>query len=500
MNERRLGALLAYALLVLGAVVAFFLTPFIVGHLGKAQFGVYSIVGSLAAYFVLLDLGLNDTVVRYIVRYRRQQDGEGLANFMGIMLGIYACIAAALLAIGAAIYAAFPTLFGASLTPEELGLLKPMFLVVLVGGALTIQLNPFSGVLIAHERFVLARGLDLALLLATTIGIVAVLTMGFNAVAVVAVMTLGTLGVALFKTVYAMTRLGVGVRFRSMPPGFLKEIAAYAGPIFAVVMVELIYWRLNNIIIGSMIGAAAVAVYAIAVSFHKHFLRLVTAISRVMYPKIVDSIESGASREALTNLLVRVSRAQSIVLLPVLVGMVVFGREFLDLWLGPEFHAAYLVMLMTLIPYGFELIGNIRNQVLQVKGLYWIRALIALGTSLVSAALAIALIRPFGIYGAAFGAGFGIAVGFVAATVLMHLRANVDAVRMLRETGRGLMLAAAVALGAGLLLNLAPVSGWAGFFGKGAVFGLVYAAALWLFGLTPSERREVRGMLRLRRA
>ncbi|HEX6865692.1 MAG TPA: hypothetical protein VF122_00530, partial [Caulobacteraceae bacterium] len=211
MNERRFGALLGYALLVVSAVVAFFLTPFLVGQLGKAQFGVYSIVGSLAAYFMLLDLGLNDTVVRYIVRYRRRQDAAGLANFMAIMLGLYACIAAALAAIGAAIYVALPSLFGASLTPAELTLLKQMFLVVLAGGALTIQLNPFSGVLIAHERFILSRGLDLVLQVGTAAAIVAVLLMGLKAVAVVAVMTVSTLAAAVFKTTYAVTRLGVRV-------------------------------------------------------------------------------------------------------------------------------------------------------------------------------------------------------------------------------------------------------------------------------------------------
>lgn len=500
MNERRIGALLGYALLGLTAVVAFFLTPFLVSQLGKAQFGVYSIVGSLAAYFILLDLGLGDTVIRYIVRFRRQQDAAGLANFMAIMLGIYGCIALALLAIGAGIYAALPTLFGNSLTPDELVLLKHMFLVVLAGGAVTILLNPFSGVLTAYERFVLSRGLDVVLQVGTALAVVAVLLMGFKAVAVVAVMTIATLAVAVFKATYAMTRLGVGVRFTALPAGFLKEIAAYAGPIFTVVVVELIYWRLNNIIVGSMIGAAAVAVYAIAVSFQKHFMRLVTAISRVMYPRIIDRIEAGASGAELTDLLVRISRVQAIVLLPVLIGMIVFGREFLNLWLGPDFEAAYPVMLMTLIPYAFELVGNVRNMVLQVKGLYWIRALMVLAISLLNVVVAIALIPRFGIYGAAIGTGLGIAVGFVAVTALLQLRAGIDTLRMLRETARGLLIATVAAALVGVLLNLAPLAGWPGLVAKGAIFGLVYAAALWAVGLNSREREDIRGVLRLGRA
>ena len=53
------------------------------------------------------------------------------------------------------------------------------------------------------------------------------------------VLPAATLAVAVFKTTYAVTRLGVRVGFTAVPPGFIKEIAAYAGPIFAVVVVTM---------------------------------------------------------------------------------------------------------------------------------------------------------------------------------------------------------------------------------------------------------------------
>ncbi|HEX5776373.1 MAG TPA: oligosaccharide flippase family protein, partial [Caulobacteraceae bacterium] len=411
MNERRMGALLGYALLVVSAGVAFFFTPFLIGQLGKVQYGLYAIVGSLAAYFMLLDLGLNDTVVRYIVRYRREADEAGLANFMAIMLGVYACIALALAAIGAGVYAALPQIFGAAMSPAEVDLLRQMFLIVLAGGALTIALNPFSGVLVAHERFVLVRGLDILLQLLSAAAAVAVLLAGFEAVGLVLATTVAALAAVLFKTAYALVRLGVKVRFTGIPPGLMREVAAYAAPIFVVVVVELIYWRLDNIIIGSMLGAAAVAVYAVAISFQKHFQRLAGAITRVMYPSIVHAIEGGISDADLTQLMVRISRAQAVVLLPVLVGMVVFGREFLNLWLGADFEAAYPIMLITMLPYALELIGSGRNMVLQVKGLYWIRAGMTRALSLLNVAVTVALIPYLGILGAAIGTGLGAALG-----------------------------------------------------------------------------------------
>ncbi|HEX5775286.1 MAG TPA: polysaccharide biosynthesis C-terminal domain-containing protein, partial [Caulobacteraceae bacterium] len=141
-----------------------------------------------------------------------------------------------------------------------------------------------------------------------------------------------------------------------------------------------------------------------------------------------------------------------------------------------------------------------RNMVLQVKGLYWIRAGMTLALSLLNVAVTVALIPYLGILGAAIGTGLGAALGAAAMTVLLHLRAGVDGPRMLAGVGRGLAPAAVVCLGLGLLVNLAPVSGWSGLFAKGAVFGLLCAGVIWVLGLNAGERNDARSLLRLGRA
>ena len=57
--------------------VAFFLAPYLVRHLGRERYGVWSFVESFLAYFTLFDLGIAATLVRYVPKCRADED-DGL--------------------------------------------------------------------------------------------------------------------------------------------------------------------------------------------------------------------------------------------------------------------------------------------------------------------------------------------------------------------------------------------------------------------------------------
>ena len=47
-------------------VVPFFLTPFVVRHLGTVQYGLWILAVSTVSYLALLDLGLRSAVIRFV--------------------------------------------------------------------------------------------------------------------------------------------------------------------------------------------------------------------------------------------------------------------------------------------------------------------------------------------------------------------------------------------------------------------------------------------------
>jgi O-antigen/teichoic acid export membrane protein len=367
-----------------------------------------------------------------------------------------------------------------------------MLMTILLGNlTATMLFAPVSSSLVAYERFILIRLLEIGSSILSTVAIVLVLYLGHKVVAVVIVTAVVNLMVLAIKVGYAFLVLKVRLKVEKPELAFLKEIVKFSSAIFIVVVVEQIYWKLDNIFLGAMLGTSAVAVFSIGMSFNKYFMSFGTAISKVMMPKIVRRVEHGADGTELTNLLTSISRIQAVVLLPILTGLIMFGREFIDLWMGPDFQLAYFVMLATMVPFSLELVGNVRNQIMQAKDIYWYRSATVLFMSMIKIALTLVLIPILGMMGAAVSTGLGLLLGYLAVNYILKVKVGIDTWRYSRELAAGLIPAAAASAVVAFLLNLIPGSSWGILSVKIAIYGLAYILAAWYIGMNPYERQLI---------
>lgn len=498
-RQRRRGGALAYLLIFLKIGVALAYTPFLVHSLGKADYGLFAIAGSLAAYLVILDMGLSDSVVRWLVRLHAKGDRMGESGFLGSMLTLYGGLGLLVLLAAGGLVLLAPKLFAATLNGDALRVLQMTVAIVGAGAAITVAGNPFNAALVAHERFVYLRVLDMLGVLIVTAVCVLVLLQGGGVVAVVMVTVCGQVLMTLAKVWRVRAGLGLACGYRRPRRIDLQHVSAYAAPIFVSMLVELIFWKLDNILIGAMVGASAVAVYAVGVTFNKYFMSFATAISRVVMPDLVRRVDAGDDPLHLTRRLIEISRWQALVLSPILLGLVLYGKHFIHTWMGPGFEMAYWVMVFTLVPYSLELIGNVRNIVLQVKRLYWWRAGIFLAASLLKIATTLGALRYWGVVGAAACTGAGIVLGYLGVAWVLSHKVGIPVLVYLREVWRGILPALVVVgcIGAGIGLLL-PASGWGALIGKVLLFTGVYAALAWWLGVNADERALLQGIVRRR--
>lgn len=493
MSQRLNAAMLSYTQVAVRIATTLVFTPILVGALGQEGYGLFSIVGALAAYFYMIDFGMNDGVMRFFVRHENTPDER--RRFLKQMLGFYAGLG--LLVAGAtyAVHGLAPALFGASLTGPQVALLQDMIIAVGAGAVVMVAFNPLGALLSAMERFVFLRLLEIFTAVTSTLLTVVLLWQGFGALMVVIVMSGALVFQVAARLIYIVLVLRIPVGWSWPGWSRLKPVALYAAPIFVSVMVEQIYWKLDNLIIGAVLGAAPVALYAIGTTFNKHLMSFGTAISRVMAPEIIRQADSGADAPALNSLLIRVSRLQALFLLLVISGLALFGARFIDLWLGPDYGLAYTILLIVLIPYTLELIGNARNILLQVKSLYWHRSLMILAIACLNIPLTIVLLNLWGVVGAAISTGIGLMVGYVAVAILLQVKLGLDMGRYFRELARGLVRVLAVCVPVGLALNHWMIGGWAGLFLCVAIYTPLYAGLMLAIGMNPYERGLVRRVL-----
>src|SRR5258708_375737 len=74
--------------------VSFLLTPFILSQVGRADYGLWILLGSIVAYSSILDFGIWGTVIKYVAEYQAQGDEAGARTFLTTVLYSYLGIAA----------------------------------------------------------------------------------------------------------------------------------------------------------------------------------------------------------------------------------------------------------------------------------------------------------------------------------------------------------------------------------------------------------------------
>ena len=64
------GAAMSYAAIVVNVLVTLLFTPFLIASLGMEGYGLVSLAIAFLSYLNILDFGVNDSLLRFFVKFR----------------------------------------------------------------------------------------------------------------------------------------------------------------------------------------------------------------------------------------------------------------------------------------------------------------------------------------------------------------------------------------------------------------------------------------------
>ena len=114
----------------------------------------------------------------------------------------------------------------------------------------------------------------------------------------------------------------------------LRNIGKFSFFILLNQIIDLINWNIDKVIIGRYMGSVAVAIYSVGGQLRR------------MYKMVAF----GKSKESISQLFANVGRIQCLILLPMLIGFVCLGKQFINLWTGEEYIEAYYVAICIMVP------------------------------------------------------------------------------------------------------------------------------------------------------
>lgn len=491
--NRKIGIFLSYLNILIHTVIGFLYVPLLLHYIGKSEYGLYQLIGSLIAYFGIMDFGLTNAIVRFYARYRALHDQLHMENLLAVSLRLYSVVAGIMLIVGGCCYLFLDEIFGNSMTNQELLSAKQMFLLLLFNVTITLITMLFRAVINAEEKFLFLKGIELLQLVLQPVLVILILQEYPYAFSVALVQTVLNVGLILVRIYYCFSHLHISIHFHGWDWALLRDFRKLALSLFVVNLIDQVFFRTNQVILGIIDGTGAVAVYSVAALIYMNYMSLSTAISGVYLPHVTAMIARRAPLTEISALFIQIGRAQYFLLLLVLTGFIIFGRQFIQLWAGKDFLAAYWMTLLIIVPFTVDLIQNVGLAILQALNQYDFRAKVYLGMGIVNLILAIPLGMHWGGTGCAFATGFCMFLGNGLIMNWYYMKViGLHIVSFWKQIGK-ITLIGVLCLGIGSLLNVSlPSESIPLFIGKMIMYILVYMGSMWSMVMNPEEKRQVR--------
>ncbi len=401
MSQLKKGALLTYFKIILTNVVGLVLTPFIIKNLGDSEYGVYLLVGSFVAYLGLMNLGINNTIVRYVAKYKATNDKKGEQEFLGTTMWLYILISLLLTIIGVFLYLNFETIFSQSLTKEELRIAKIMFLILVGNIALALPGGSFFAICNGYESFVFPSALSIIKYAVRAVVIFCVLLLGGKAISIVIVDTvLGLLAISI-AIIFVTKKLKVKISLKVFDKSLVKSIFSYSLWVFLFGIVYRFQWNAGQIVLGVTTSTISVAVYGVGVLLGGYYGAFSGGINSVLIPRATQMVVKNRNGTELTNTMIKIGRLNSYILLLVLSGFILFGKAFIFLWVGEIYEQSWSIALLLMIVMTLPLIQAFGNSVLEAKKKNRFKSLLSLVTVGIGVLIGFFLSKQFDIYGIA---------------------------------------------------------------------------------------------------
>lgn len=496
-SQRRTGAILGYANIIVKNLVNLVYTPMLLSFVGQADYGVYQTSNSFVFSLSLLSFGFSQAYVRFYAQKRAY--GEDVRQLNGVYLVLYAVVSAAALLIGLGFAASADALFSVSFTPDEIGLAQTVMSIMAGSIAVTLFNSIFDAYVLAHEEFRFQQSRQLLTSLATPFCAYGLLCLGFGVVGVAVAQLAINVVLLSLNAAFCLGRLKMRFDVRRFDTALFKAIAVFSAWIFANQVCELVNQNVPNVLLGAVSGAVSVSVFSVSAQIRSVFYSLSTTMSNVFTPLINRIVADSDDDAELTRLMTRVGRYQAILCMWVLGGFTVLGRFFVEAWAGPGFSDAYWLVLTMATPLFIPLVQNTGIEIQRAKNMHRARSVCYLVMAALNLAVTVAFAPAMGYWAPALGYVVYVVLGcgfFM--NWYYQRRVGLDMVffwrRVLPVVGAGVLTTATCLAGTTVL----PVVGWPQFVAWGLVYSALYAVLCAAIVLDKRECAAVASRVRRR--
>lgn len=495
-SQIKSGAIISYAGIIISTVASLLYTPWMKNQIGDANYGLYTLVGSLVALF-MMDFGLSTSVTRFISKYRAENDEMQINNVMGYVFKLYIAIDVVISIVLIIVYLLIDNIY-VGLSIFERDTLKKIFLIFATYSVLAFPFTPLSGVLNAYEKFVWLKICELfQKLFAIFLTVVALLT-DHGVVALVLMNAVSGIATILIK----LWIIGKGKMIR---PNFwihdkvlLRELFGFSIWVTVLALAQRLIFNIAPSILGVTSTSIEIARFAPASQLEGYFFTFAYAINGLFMP-MVARLDYNMDNRGIENIMIKVGKYQICVLGLLFAGICTVGTEFIELWMGREYRISGICTVLLIAPSIFLYPQQIANTLLSLRNKIKYQAMSALIIGAINVGLSFVLTPQLG----ALGTSISICVAFLVNLVLLNIVYHKVLHLNLKQFYKvvyiryvpPILLAIIITQ---FILRYITYSGWLWLLVKIVVCTTVYLMLLFMIGFSKEEKTQIISAIRKR--
>lgn len=499
-NQLRTGVLLSYSVEVVGIVSGLLYTPIMLQLLGKNEYGLYQTISSVVAYLSLIGLGFSSSYQRYYSRLRKKGTDQAIAGLNGMFLIVFCAMSLICVLCGSFLMYNLPLVFADGLTAAEFNLAEQLMLILIINMAITFPNSLFLCFIVAHEQFAFQKCIALITRIVNPILCIILLKSGYGSLGLVWVTLILSFFEMATNIIFCLYKLEMRISIKHMDFPLLKNIGGFTLFIFINQLVNQINWNVDKNLLGRFCGTSVVAVYSIGGQLRSYFSQFSAAISNAFIPRVNRLAANDNSDDLLSELFARVGRFQSYIVFLILTGFILFGKNFLNLWVGEEYQEAYIIAVMFFCVLTVPYIQNLGIEIQRAKNLHRIRAVVYAAMSIVNILISIPLIKSYGATGAAIGTVIAVAFcNILFMNYYYKVYVKLDIKRFWIQICP-VAISSLILMGICLYLKrYVSIYTWLDLLLFIGIYSLLYGFVMYICVLNPNEKKSLLGIKRLLR-
>jgi O-antigen/teichoic acid export membrane protein len=312
------------------------LVPFLINKLGAKGFGLIVLAESLVRFSDFSVSGLRIALGRYVgvaISRKEYSMANEYLSTGSLLLIVLVCILASLSAL---VLLKLTDLF--SIPDDFVNQARPFMLMMMMAFLIHVWFVPVWSVLYAYQRFDLTNLYIACRNIFRSLSCFLVYLIFPPALYYYGIIYLSAVIIEQALIVRGARRLfpDLNISLRKFSRRHLGTLFSFMSMRTLQSVTSILYTDTHVVFINRFMGAAATSVYLVSLKFSDVLQRIIQHSLWVVVPSYTQLLSQG-EHDRLRNLIGSLSKASALISLPLGALLLLFGRDLIILWVGPEF-------------------------------------------------------------------------------------------------------------------------------------------------------------------